>query len=224
MFRRGTRGLSFAQAARRAIELGGKYDGHETAEDLNPMTKASVGALAGQGLVGAARDNYPTSGNIYTFVVGFAEVEVDTETGEIEIKDYAAVTDCGTVLNPRSLAAQLHGGAVQGFGMARSQKWVFDPRWGIPFAHRFYTARPPGILDVPSSMKWGAVELPDENNPVGAKGVGEPPLGAGAGALLCAVQDALGDKVFQRTPIMTDTILSAVEGVETPYTVLGTHT
>jgi CO/xanthine dehydrogenase Mo-binding subunit len=183
-----------------------------------------VAALAGQGLVGAGKDNYPRTGDIYTFVVGFCEVEVDTGTGEVELKRYAAVTDCGTVMNPRSLGAQLHGGGVQGFGMARSQRWVFDPRWGIPFAHRFYTARPPGILDVPLAMQWGAVDLPDPNNPVGAKGVGEPPVGAGAGALLCAVQDALGDKVFQRTPIMTDTILEAIEGMETPYTALGTHT
>ena len=226
VFRKGnpSRSMSFARAARRAIELGGKYDGHAPDEDMNPMTKGSATALAGQGLVAAAKDNYQRAGDVYTFVLGFCEVEVDTETGEIDMKRYAAVTDCGTVMNPRSLGGQLHGGGVQGFGLARSQSWVYDPRWGIPFAHRFYTARPPGILDVPSEMQWEAVDLPDPNNPVGAKGVGEPPLGAGAAALLCAVQDALGDKVFQRTPIMTDTILNAIEGVERPYAEQGTHT
>ncbi len=224
VFRPGGRSMTFAQAAQRAIELGGKYDGHEANEDLNPMTKGSVAAVAGQGLVGAARDNYPRSGSVYTFVAGFCEVEVDTDTGEIDIVKYDVVTDCGTVMNPRSLGAQLHGGGVQGFGMARSQKWVYDSQWGIPFAHRFYTARPPGILDVPSQMNWGAVELPDENNPVGSKGIGEPPLSAGSAALLCAVQDALGDKVFKRTPVMTDTILQALEGMEVPYVDQGTHT
>ena len=123
----------------------------------------------GRAWSGRARDNYPRTGNVYTFVAGFCEVEVDADTGEVDMKRYEVVADCGTVMNPRSLGAQLHGGGVQGFGMARSQKWVFDPRWGIPFAHRFYTARPPGILDVPSEMKWAAVELPDTNNPVGSK-------------------------------------------------------
>ncbi len=227
VFRKGSpsRGLSFAQAARRAIELGGKFDGHELAEDLNPMTRTSATALAGTGLLGAARDNYERAGDVYSFVAGFVEVEVDTETGSLEIKDYVAVTDCGTVMNPRSLGAQLHGGGVQGFGLARTQKWVYDPRWGIPFAHRFYTARPPGILDVPSAMRWGAVDIPDPLNPVGAKGIGEPPIGAGAAALLCAIQDALGDEVFNRTPIMTDTILSAIEDLpEADYTMRSNHT
>ncbi|HVS16843.1 MAG TPA: xanthine dehydrogenase family protein molybdopterin-binding subunit [Thermoanaerobaculia bacterium] len=220
----GGRSMTFAQAARRAIELGGRYDGHELSEDLNAMTKASATALAGQGLLGAARDNYPRGGDVYTFVLAFAEVEVDVETGATEIKRYAAVTDCGTVMNPRSLAAQLHGGAVQGFGLARSQKWVYDPRWGIPFAHRFYTARPPSILDVPSEMQWGAVDKPDEHNPVGSKGVGEPPLCAGAAALLCAIQNAVPEADLRRLPIMTDTLLTAIEGLDPDVPVLTAHT
>jgi xanthine dehydrogenase molybdenum-binding subunit len=213
VFRRGgsATGMTLARAAARAIELGGKYDGHEASEDLHAMTKAGVAALAGQGLVAAGKDTYERAGDVYSFVVGCAQVEIDTETGDLEIVKYAAVTDCGTVLNPRSLAAQLHGGAVQGFGLARSQKWIFDPQWGVPFANRFYTARPPSILDVPLEMEWAALDLPDPNTPVGAKGIGEPPIGAGEGALICAIQDALGDAVFRRTPIMTDMILDAVE-------------
>jgi CO/xanthine dehydrogenase Mo-binding subunit len=219
------RWLTFAQAAKRAIALGGKFDGHELPEEIHALTKTAVTALAGSGLVGVGKDTYPRNGDVYSFVVAFAEVEVDTETGEAEIKSYAAVTDCGTVMNPRSLGAQLFGGGIQGFGLARSQKWVFDPRWGVPFAHRFYTARPPGILDVPLDLKWAAIDLPDPNNPVGAKGIGEPPLGAGAAAFLCALQDALGEEVFHRTPIMTDNVLSAIEGLPpASYTSLSNHT
>lgn len=205
--------MTFAQAAKRAIALGGKYDGHELPDDINRLTKEAAGPLVGRGLLGVGKDNYPRNGDVYTFVVSFAEVEVDTETGMSEIKRYVAVTDCGTVMNPRSLGGQLFGGGIQGFGMARSQKWVFDPKWGIPFANRFYTARPPSILDVPLDMDFGAVDLPDPNNPVGAKGVGEPPLGAGAAAYLCALQDAVGPEVFRRTPMMTDGVLSTLEGL-----------
>ena len=117
--------------------------------------------LAGEGLVAAARDNYPRAGAVYTWVASFAQVELDIETGEVEIIDLASTTDCGTVMHPRSLAAQTNGGVFQGIGMAKGQRWVFDPKWGIPFTKRFYTARPPGILDVPLSPRFAAVNQPD---------------------------------------------------------------
>src|SRR2546428_8960258 len=77
----GGRSMTFAQAAQKAIELGGKYDGHEPPEDVNSYTKTSMKGLAGQGLVAAARDNYPRDGQSRSFIAGFAEVEVDVETG-----------------------------------------------------------------------------------------------------------------------------------------------
>ena len=85
VYRRGNRsqGLSFARVAERAIALGGKYDGHELPEDINGMTTASATALTGQGLMGVAKDNFAEGGRRMSFVAGFAEVEVDTETGEI---------------------------------------------------------------------------------------------------------------------------------------------
>lgn len=210
------RGMSFAEAARRALELGGEYDGHEVAEDLHPTTVAAAGALAGQGLMGVAKDTFPHEGSTYSFVVGLAQVEIDVETGELRILEYTAVADCGTVLHPRSLGAQLHGGGVQGFGVALSQKWVYDPQWGVPLTKGFHAAKPPTILDVPLEMKWGAVNEPDPYNPVGCKGVGEPPIGAGSGAVACAIQDALGDVAFNRTPITIDMILSALESLPAP--------
>lgn len=218
-----SRGMSFARAARRAIELGGKYSGEEVAEDLHEMTKASAAALAGEGLVAAAKDNYGREGGTWSFVVGFAVVELDVETGAVDLKEYAAVADCGVVVHPRSLAAQLHGGGVQGFGIARSQKWVFDPHWGAPFAHRLYTAKPPGMLDVPLTMQWDAVNEPDPQTPVGAKGIGEPPIGAGSAAITSAIADALGGRCLCRTPLTTDMILAALEGREPPQRPLEIH-
>ena len=217
------RGMSFADAARRAIDMGGRYSGQELPDDLNPMTVASATNLAGEGLVGVARDNYGGDGSIWSWVMGFAQVEVDVETGQIDLTEYTGVTDCGTVLHPRSLAAQIHGGAVQGFGQARSQKWVFDPQWGVAFAKRLYTARPPGILDVPLRMNWAAVDEPDPQTPVGAKGIGEPPIGAGAAAIASAVADALGGQCLCRTPLTTDVVLAALTGTEQPYRPLETH-
>ena len=60
-------------------------------------------------------------------------------------------------------------------------------------------------------MKWEAVNLPDPETPVGAKGIGEPPVAAGACAVLNALSAALGDEVFRRTPVTLDNILMALE-------------
>ena len=81
-------GMTLAQAAQKAIELGGTYDGHELPKDINAYTKRSATALAGQGLMGVARDNYKRDGATFSFVAGFAEVEVDVETGKYHIIDY----------------------------------------------------------------------------------------------------------------------------------------
>ncbi|MDX1395719.1 MAG: molybdopterin cofactor-binding domain-containing protein, partial [Gemmatimonadota bacterium] len=217
------RGMTFARAAQRAMELGGRYTGEELPDDINDATRVSATALAGQGLMGVAKDNYSHEGATYSFVVGFAVVELDVETGDVRLVDYLASTDCGTVVHPRSLGAQLHGGAVQGFGQARSQKWVFDPTWGVPFAHRLYTARPPGMLDVPLEMDWVAVGEPDPQTPVGAKGIGEPPLGAGSAAVTSAIADALGGKCLCRIPLTTDVILAELAGRTQPHRPLEIH-
>ncbi len=204
--------MTFAQAAQAAIKRGGKFDGHEMPKDLNGMTKASVTALAGQGLIAAARDNFPRKGNTQSWVASFAEVEVDVETGEYHLVDYCAATDCGTVINPRGLAAQLHGGGVQGLGHIRSQKWVYDQRYGVSLANRFHYNKPPTILDVPlTEMKWAAVGIPDPQTPIGAKGIGEPAICAGAAAALCALTAAIGDDYLRRTPATPSMIVACLD-------------
>ena len=134
VYRKGNTGLgmSYAAAARRAIELGGRYDGHELPEDIHPFTKTSATALAGLGLMGVAKDIYPRDGTTYSFVIGFAEVEVDVETGKTTLIDYLGVADVGTVVNPRSLAGQVHGGSCLGIGHALMQRVVYDQHYGLP--------------------------------------------------------------------------------------------
>lgn len=204
--------MTMAQVAQRAITMGGEYDGHVLPEDIHAQTVPAAQGLAGEGLMGIARDNYGGEGSIYSWVAGFAVVELDEETGAVKLQEYVGITDCGTVLHPRSLGAQVLGGSIQGMGMAMTQRWVFDPKWGVPFANRLYTARPPGMLDVPLDLKWGAVGIPDPQTPVGAKGIGEPPVGAGAAALTCAIADAMGGRCVCRTPLTPDIILSELEG------------
>jgi len=232
VYRRGNRsqGLSFAQVAQRAIDLGGRYDGHELPEDINGMTTASATALAGQGLMGVAKDNYEEGGRRMSFVAGFAEVEVDIETGNIKIVDYAAGSDAGTILHPKTYEGQIFGGAIQGFSVALASKWVYDRQWGLMVAKRFYSNRPPGMLDVPHDepMKWGNADLPDPFNPLGAKGIGEAAQGAGSGAVANAIADALeslgeGNGDFHRSPITRDMILTKLEQAPAGHDRLTAH-
>jgi CO/xanthine dehydrogenase Mo-binding subunit len=207
----GGAGLSLAQAAQKAIVLGGIYDGHEAPSDVNKRTKAAVAALAGQGLVVAAKDNHPRDGDTYSFVASFAEVEVDVETGKYNLTDFLAYGDVGTVLHPHSLGGQMLGRSTLGIAHAIGQKWVIDPEYGMTVAKRFYQNKPPTILDVPVDMQWNALNIPDPETPVGARGVGEPPVGGGCAAVLNALSDALGDEIFQRAPVNADTILASIE-------------
>lgn len=212
VFRKGSgAGMTLAQAAKYAIQLGGIYDGHEASPDLNKVTKASLAALAGQGLVAAAKDNYPRDGATFSYVASFAEVEVDVETGKYYIVDFLAYADVGSVIHPRALGGQILGRSTLGIGHAIGQKWVFDPHYGAMLSTRFSQSKPPTILDIPVDMQWAALDIPDPETPVGARGVGEPPVGGGCASILNALSDALGDEIFRRAPVNADTILTSLE-------------
>jgi xanthine dehydrogenase molybdenum-binding subunit len=207
-----SRHLTFEQAARRAIELGGKYDGHTLPANIHATTRASATALAGRGLMGVAKDTYPHDGETHSYVVGFAEVDVDVETGAVKLLQYTAVADVGTVVNPRSLGGQILGGGCLGIGHALTQKTVYDPQYGVPLAMRFHHNKPLTILDIPAgAMQYAALDIPDPETPVGARGVGEPPVGAGVGAVLAAIAAAMSHDVFRRSPVTSDLILTSLE-------------
>jgi CO/xanthine dehydrogenase Mo-binding subunit len=98
-----------------------------------------------------------------------------------------------------------------GIGHAIGQKWVYDQHYGVPLAKRFYHNKPPTILDAPKTFNFAAVNLPDPETPVGARGVGESPVGCGMGAILNALADAVGDEIFRRAPVNADMILTSLE-------------
>jgi xanthine dehydrogenase molybdenum-binding subunit len=213
--------MTLAQAAQKAIDLGGRFDGHELPENINAFTKTSAAALAGQGLMGVARDAYPRDGITHSFVAGFAEVEVDLETGKYHIVDYMAIADVGTVIHPRALGGQVLGRSMLGIGHAIGQHWVYDQHYGLPLAKRFHYNKPPTILDAPQKMAWDALNIPDPETPVGARGIGEPPVAAGCCAVLNALSDALGDDVFKRAPVMVGSLIAALDAghpVQEPLT------
>jgi CO/xanthine dehydrogenase Mo-binding subunit len=219
-----SKGLTYAQAAQRAIDLGGKFDGHQVPDDLNVMTKTSAAGVAGTGLVGVAKDNLPRTGTVPALAAGFIEIELDTETGKFLILDYVGVADCGTVLHPAGLDHQIKSGAVMGFGLAASERHIYDPQNGLPGNVGLLQAKPVSYLDVPATMKTGWVDIADEQNPVGSKGIGEPVQGCAAAALLCAISDALGGHYFNRTPVMPDMIVNAAAKREPSHKPLQVNT
>jgi CO/xanthine dehydrogenase Mo-binding subunit len=203
--------MTLAHAAQRAIQLGGTFDGHELPQDINKFTVVSATALAGQGLMAVAKDNFKHDGNTFSFVASFAEIEVDVETGHYRILDFLAYADVGTVLHPRALGGQILGRSTLGIGHTLGQKWVYDQQYGLVLSRRFYHTKPPSILDIPAKMDWAAVEIPDPETPIGARGIGEPPVGGGCAAILNALSDALGDEIFRRAPVTADVILASLE-------------
>lgn len=216
--------ITYAQAATRAIALGGRFSGQTTPEDINAMTRRSVAGLAGTGLIGVAKDNLAKDGTVPALAAGFIQIELDVETGKYEILDYLGVADCGTVLHPQGLGVQIKGAANMGFGMAGFERHTYDPQNGLPASVSLHQAKIPTILDVAPAMNWAAVDLPDPQNPVGAKGIGEPIQGCAAAALVCAISDALGGHYFNRVPITADMIVNAASGRPQSHMPLQTNT
>jgi len=203
-----TKSVTYAEAAKKAVELGGKFSGKEAPKDINPVTKQGLDMIAGSGLIGVAKDNLPRVGVTPGLTTTFAEIELDVETGKLRIIDMLCVADCGTVLHPQGLANQIRGGQVMGIGLAMFERHVYDPKLGLPASTLLYQSKPPTYLDVPPDIAWGAVDQADPQNPVGVKGVGEPVLGSGAAAITSAISDALGGHLFNRTPVSVDMILN----------------
>jgi len=216
--------LTYAQAAQRAIDLGGTYSGIDAPEDINDITKTALASVAGTGLVGVAKDNLPKEGNVPALSCGFAAVEVDLETGKTKILDYVGIADCGTVLHPHGLAQQIKGGGVWGVGFALFERQIYDAQNGLPNNTSFYQSKPATFLDVPSVMEWNAVNKADPQNPVGARGIGEPPMGAAAAAVLSAISDALAGHLFNRSPVVPDMIVNYVAGQQQSNKPLEVHT
>jgi CO/xanthine dehydrogenase Mo-binding subunit len=202
--------MTFAKAAQRAIELGGAYSGKDVPKELHPITKGAVDMMAGSGLVAAAKDTLPKKGTVPTLSATFIEIELDVETGHVKIVDMLGVTDAGTVIHPQNIDTQVKGGNVQGVGMALTERHVYDPKLGLPAAVGFYQAKPPSYLDIPAETHAAYVNKPDLQSPLGTKGMGEPPLGSTAAAVVCAISDALGGHYFKRTPISPDMIINTL--------------
>lgn len=118
-----------------------------------------------------------------------ALVEIDRDTGRVDILDYSIVDDCGTRLNPANVEGQLQGGVAQGVGAALYEEYVYDAQCQ-PLVSTFVDYLMPTIHEVPMTRKDHFV-TPSPVAPLGAKGCGEGAMHTTPAAILCAINDAL---------------------------------
>ena len=209
----GGAGMTLAQAAQKAIELGGTYDGHELPKDINAYTEA-VGDGAGRAGPDGRRARQLPARRSDVLLVRRRLRRSRSRRRNRQVRHRSTTwrsPTSGTVIHPAALGGQVLGRSMLGIGHAIGQKWVYDQHYGVPLAKRFYQNKPPTILDVPQKMKWAALDIPDPETPVGARGIGEPPVAAGCCAMLNALSDAVGDEIFRRAPVNLDTILTSLE-------------
>jgi CO/xanthine dehydrogenase Mo-binding subunit len=129
--------------------------------------------------------SYLTAANACHLVM----VEVDPETGKVEILKYLIADDCGTRLNPATVEGMTQGGVAQGVGAALLEEYVYDED-GQLLTSTFMDYLLPTIHEVPMTEK-AALVTPSPFSPLGAKGCGEGAIHAAPAAVMCAVNDAL---------------------------------
>jgi carbon-monoxide dehydrogenase large subunit len=137
----------------------------------------------------AAETDYDPPNYTFPFGTHAAVVEVDPDTGTVDIERYVAVDDVGTRINPTIVEGQIHGGIVQGLGQALYEKTVYDDS-GTLVTGSLQDYAVPNAADVPE-FELAATETPCPHNPLGVKGVGEAGAIAAPPAVVNAVRDAL---------------------------------
>jgi CO/xanthine dehydrogenase Mo-binding subunit len=140
-------------------------------------------------------------------MVGFAEVEVDKETGKIDLIDYVAVVDCGTVINPNLARIQVEGGVVQGIGMAMYEDVRYDERGNMQTS-TFMQYKIPCRKDV-GNIRVAFEESFEPTGPFGAKSVGEIVINTPPPAIAHAVYNAVGARVTD-LPITPEKVFMAM--------------
>jgi len=132
----------------------------------------------------------------FTFPAGthIAEVEIDTQTGVVEVVDWAAADDFGNVINPMIVEGQVHGGVAQGIGQALLEGVVYDDDSGQLLTGSYMDYCMPRADNLPS-FKVETTNTPCPSNPLGVKGCGEAGAIAAPAALMNAITNALGTEI-----------------------------
>ena len=143
----------------------------------------------------------------YTFVTQVIDVEVNTDTGVVEVLNVYTAADIGKAINPQNVEGQIEGGTVQGIGMALMEEQVIKE--GITLNPDLTGYLIPTSMDTPHFITR-LIENEDSDGPYGAKGIGEPATIATTPAIANAIYDAIGVRIFD-LPITPEKILKALK-------------
>jgi carbon-monoxide dehydrogenase large subunit len=157
------RRVSLFETARRAKEMNESLDTKEKAE--TPLT-------------------FPNG-------VHIAEVEIDPESGKVDVVTYTAIDDCGNMLNPMIVEGQVHGSLANGFGQALLEDLVYDSQGGQLVSGSFMDYAMPRAHDMPVELREAILATPATSNPLGVKGTGEAGTTAAIAALMNAIAHAI---------------------------------
>jgi xanthine dehydrogenase molybdenum-binding subunit len=158
-------------------------DAKLTFKEMAAKLHGSGGAVIGRGTSSAADQ-------AGAFGTHCADVEVDPETGKVQVLRYTVVQDVGTAIHPSYVEGQMQGGAVQGIGWALNEEYWYDESGSMRNAS-YLDYRIPTTYDVPM-IETIIVEVPDPSHPYGVRGVGEVPICPPPAAIANAIHDAIG--------------------------------
>ncbi len=180
--------------------------------DFEPLSIADIAAKAGTtggAIAGHAEINAQGAGP--GFGVHIVDVDVDKQTGLVQIARYTVVEDAGKAIHPLQVEGQVQGGAVQGIGWALNEEYIYD-KDGCMENPGFLDYRVPVCSDVPM-IDTVIIEVPNPLHPFGLRGVGEVPVVP----TLCSIANAVGDAIGIRPrslPMSPPKILKLIEEVE----------
>jgi CO/xanthine dehydrogenase Mo-binding subunit len=141
------------------------------------------------------------------FATHIVDLEVDIETGKVDILRYTAVQDVGKAIHPSYVEGQMQGGVAQGIGWALNEEYVYDDK-GRLVNGSLLDYRMPTALDLPM-IDTVMVEVPNPSHPFGVRGVGEVPIVPPAGAVANAIHNAIGLRL-NTLPMSPGHILEAI--------------
>jgi xanthine dehydrogenase molybdenum-binding subunit len=171
-----------------------KVDGSTYSQNGKSMSLHEVAELLEErGKQVASAVTVSPTGSGGAFATHICDVEIDPETGKVEIVRYTAVQDAGTAIHPSYVEGQIQGGVVQGIGWALNEEYFYDDQ-GRMRNHSFLDYRIPTALDVPL-IETVIVEVPNPGHPYGVRGVGEVPIVPPPAAIANAIFDATGKRL-----------------------------
>lgn len=197
-------------------QIGPKSGPESAYKPVSVIVRANIYKPGGQPIIGIGNFDNPSEfpdhsrfGNesgSYNFAAQCVEVEIDRGTGMVTLDEISAVVDCGTVIHPAAAQGQVHGGMVQGIGLAMTE--YFDLWNGQPTDPQLKDYPLPGAANLPK-MHVAFADSYEPSGPFGAKGLGEIGLDAIPAAIANAISDAVGVRIYN-LPITSEKIHRAL--------------